>query len=126
MSTLKKDRYENPLCTRYASERMQQIFSPDYKFTTWHRLWLSLAENERALGLPVTAEQVAELRQNLDVIDYEAAARYEKELRHDVMAHIRAWGEHCPRASARRAALWTTTATSSPTGTPWSRCAGCS
>ena len=98
MSTLKKDRYENPLCTRYASERMQQIFSPDYKFTTWHRLWLSLAENERALGLPVTAEQVAELRQNLDVIDYEAAARYEKELRHDVMAHIRAWGDHCPKA----------------------------
>ena len=77
---------------------MQQIFSPDYKFTTWHRLWLSLAENERALGLPVTAEQVAELRQNLDVIDYEAAARYEKELRHDVMAHIRAWGDHCPKA----------------------------
>ena len=110
---------------------MQQIFSPDYKFTTWHRLWLSLAENERALGLPVTAEQVAELRQNLDVIDYEAAARYEKELRHDVMAHIRAWGDHCPMptassTSARRAALWTTTATSSPTGTPWSRCAGCS
>ncbi len=98
MSTLKKDRYENPLCTRYASEQMQQIFSPDYKFTTWHRLWLSLAENERALGLPVTAEQVAELRQNLDVIDYEAAARYEKELRHDVMAHIRAWGDHCPKS----------------------------
>ena len=95
---MKKDRYENPLCSRYASERMQQIFSPDYKFTTWHRLWLSLAENERALGLPVTAEQVAELRENLAVIDYEAAARYEKELRHDVMAHIRAWGEHCPRA----------------------------
>ena len=95
---MKKDRYENPLCSRYASERMQQIFSPDYKFTTWHRLWLSLAENERALGLPVTAEQVAELRENLAVIDYEAAERYEKELRHDVMAHIRAWGEHCPRA----------------------------
>ena len=49
---MKKDRYENPLCSRYASERMQQIFSPDYKFTTWHRLWLSLAENERALGKP--------------------------------------------------------------------------
>jgi hypothetical protein len=70
VSPVKKDRYENPLCSRYASERMQQIFSPDYKFTTWHRLWLSLAENERALGLPVTAEQVAELRENLAVIDY--------------------------------------------------------
>ena len=92
------DRYENPLCTRYASERMQRIFSPDYKFLTWHRLWLSLAEHERELGLPVTAEQVEELREKLGVIDYEAAERWERELRHDVMAHIRAWGEHCPKA----------------------------
>lgn len=95
---MEHDRYENPLCTRYASERMQQIFSPDYKFTTWQRLWLSLAENEMKLGLPVTQEQVDELRQHLGVIDYAAAARYERELRHDVMAHIRAWGEHCPKA----------------------------
>ncbi len=95
---MEHDRYENPLCTRYASERMQQIFSPDYKFTTWQRLWLSLAENEMKLGLPVTQEQVDELRQQLGVIDYAAAARYERELRHDVMAHIRAWGEHCPKA----------------------------
>ena len=95
---MEHDRYENPLCTRYASERMQQIFSPDYKFTTWQRLWLSLAENEMKLGLPVTQEQVDELRQQLGVIDYAAAARYARELRHDVMAHIRAWGEHCPKA----------------------------
>ena len=95
---MEHDRYENPLCTRYASERMQQILSPDYKFTTWQRLWLSLAENEMKLGLPVTQEQVDELRQQLGVIDYAAAARYERELRHDVMAHIRAWGEHCPKA----------------------------
>lgn len=95
---MEHNRYENPLCTRYASERMQQIFSPDYKFTTWQRLWLSLAENEMKLGLPVTQEQVDELRQQLGVIDYAAAARYERELRHDVMAHIRAWGEHCPKA----------------------------
>ena len=95
---MEHDRYENPLCTRYASVRMQQIFSPDYKFLTWHRLWLSLAENERSLGLPVTGEQTAELREQLEVIDYEAAGRYERELRHDVMAHIRAWGEHCPKA----------------------------
>ena len=93
-----KDSYESPLCSRYASARMQHIFSPDYKFLTWHRLWLSLAENEHALGLNVTAEQVEELRENLEVIDYEAAARYERELRHDVMAHIRAWGNHCPKA----------------------------
>ena len=62
---MEHDRYENPLCTRYASERMQQILSPDYKFTTWQRLWLSLAENEMKLGLPVTQEQVDELRQQL-------------------------------------------------------------
>ena len=93
-----KSSYESPLCSRYASERMQYIFSPDYKFLTWHRLWLALAENEMKLGLGVTAEQVAELRENLEVIDYEAAEKYERELRHDVMAHIRAWGDHCPKA----------------------------
>ena len=95
---MKKDRDESPLCSRYASERMQYIFSPDYKFLTWHRLWLALAENEHALGLAVTAEQVEELRANLEIIDYDAAAKYERELRHDVMAHIRAWGDHCPTA----------------------------
>ncbi|HIT30990.1 MAG TPA: adenylosuccinate lyase [Candidatus Scatomorpha stercoravium] len=90
--------YESPLCSRYASERMQYIFSPDFKFLTWHRLWLALAENEMKLGLVVTPEQAAELRENLEIIDYEAAERYERELRHDVMAHIRAWGDHCPKA----------------------------
>ena len=93
-----KQIYESPLSSRYASERMQYIFSPDFKFLTWHRLWLALAENEMKLGLGVTAEQVEELRENLEVIDYEAAGRYERELRHDVMAHIRAWGDHCPKA----------------------------
>ena len=90
--------YESPLCSRYASERMQYIFSPDFKFLTWHRLWLALAESEMKLGLVVTPEQAAELRENLEIIDYEAAERYERELRHDVMAHIRAWGDHCPKA----------------------------
>ena len=93
-----KQIYESPLSSRYASERMQYIFSPDFKFLTWHRLWLALAENEMKLGLGVTAEQVEELRENLEVIDYEAAGRYERELRHDVMAHIRAWGDRCPKA----------------------------
>ena len=93
-----KQIYESPLSSRYASERMQYIFSPDFKFLTWHRLWLTLAENEMKLGLGVTAEQVAELRENLELIDYEAAGRYERELRHDVMAHIRAWGDRCPKA----------------------------
>ena len=93
-----KQIYESPLSSRYASERMQYIFSPDFKFLTWHRLWLALAENEMKLGLGVTAEQVEELRENLELIDYEAAGRYERELRHDVMAHIRAWGDRCPKA----------------------------
>ena len=93
-----KQIYESPLSSRYASERMQYIFSPDFKFLTWHRLWLALAENEMKLGLGVTAEQVEELRKNLELIDYGAAGRYERELRHDVMAHIRAWGDHCPKA----------------------------
>lgn len=77
---------------------MQYIFSPDNKFLTWHRLWLSLAENEMALGLPITPQQVAELRANVGRIDYAAAERYERETRHDVMAHIRAWGDACPKA----------------------------
>ncbi len=92
--------YENPLCSRYASARMQEIFSPDSKFMAWHRLWLSLAENEMALGVPITPEQVAELRENLGVINYDSAAAYEKELRHDVMAHIKSWGDVCPKARA--------------------------
>lgn len=96
--TTAKDKYESPLCARYASERMQYIFSPDNKFLTWHRLWLSLAENEMALGLPITPQQVAELRANVGRIDYAAAERYERETRHDVMAHIRAWGDACPKA----------------------------
>ena len=93
-----KPTYENPLCTRYASRQMQQIFSPDHKFTTWRRLWIALAESERALGLPITQEQIDEMRAHVDEIDYEAAAAYEKRLRHDVMAHIHAFGDQCPKA----------------------------
>ena len=95
---MNKPVYESPLCSRYASGRMQYIFSPDFKFLTWHRLWLVLAENEMKLGLGVTAEQVGELRENLEVIDYEAAERYERELRHDVMAHIGTRDLVCPKA----------------------------
>ena len=65
-----KPTYENPLCTRYASRQMQQIFSPDSKFTTWRRLWIALAESERELGLPITQEQIDEMRAHLDEIDY--------------------------------------------------------
>ena len=90
--------YETPLASRYASAEMLYLFSPDKKFTTWHRLWVALARGEMELGLPVTQEQVDELEAHADEVDYVAAARWEKELRHDVMAHIHAYGEQCPKA----------------------------
>ena len=92
------DRYESPLASRYASREMLYLFSQDKKFTTWHRLWVALARGEMELGLPVTAEQVAELEEHADQVDYEAARRWESKLRHDVMAHIHAYGEQCPKA----------------------------
>lgn len=90
--------YETPLASRYASPEMLHLFSPDKKFSTWRRLWVALARGEMELGLPVTAEQVAELEAHVDDIDLAAAARWEKELRHDVMAHIHAYGDQCPGA----------------------------
>ncbi len=93
-----KDVYENPLCARYASREMQHIFSPDFKFSTWRRLWVALAESEQELGLPITDEQLDEMRAHIHDIDYEKAADYEKRLRHDVMAHIRTYGDACPKA----------------------------
>ncbi|MCD8381679.1 MAG: adenylosuccinate lyase [Clostridiales bacterium] len=92
------DRYESPLSSRYASDEMQYIFSPIKKFTTWRRLWIALARGEMELGLPITQEQIDEMEANVMNVDFEAAARYEKELRHDVMAHIHAWGDQCPKA----------------------------
>jgi len=93
-----KDIYENPLCGRYASLKMQKIFSQDNKFSTWRKLWVSLAENERKLGISITQEQIDELKAHVDDIDYSKADGYERELRHDVMAHIRAYGDVCPTA----------------------------
>lgn len=92
------DTYENPLCTRYASREMQQLFSDDRKFGTWRRLWVALAEAERELGLPISEEQIEEMRAHLDDIDYQKAHAYEAELRHDVMAHIRTYADACPKA----------------------------
>ncbi len=92
------DRYETPLNSRYASEEMQRIFSPDRKFTTWRRLWVALAESEMEMGLPVTREQVEQLRAHIEDIDYEAARRHEERTRHDVMAHVLAYGDVCPDA----------------------------
>ena len=93
-----KDTYESPLASRYASREMLYIFSPDKKFTTWRRLWIALARAEMELGLPITQDQIDELEREKDNIDYELAARKEKELRHDVMAHIYAYGALCPKA----------------------------
>jgi len=92
------DRYENPLCRRYASEAMQELFSPDRKFKTWRRLWIALAETERELGLPISAEQIDELKAHADTINYRDAERHEARVRHDVMAHVHAYGDQCPAA----------------------------
>ena len=92
------DRYENPLCKRYASAEMQQIFSDDFKFSTWRKLWIALAESQKELGLGISDEQIEEMKANVSNINYEAAVKYETEVRHDVMAHIRAFGDQCPDA----------------------------
>ena len=93
-----KNTYETPLNSRYASREMQYIFSPDRKFTTWRKLWVALAESEMELGLPITQAQVDELKAHIDDIDYDAARRHEERVRHDVMAHVHAYGDVCPNA----------------------------
>ncbi len=91
--------YESPFCTRYASKEMQFLFSADKKFTTWRKLWVALARAEMKLGLPVTQEQVDEMERNIENIDYEAAAKREAFVRHDVMAHVYAYELVCPNAA---------------------------
>jgi adenylosuccinate lyase len=93
-----KNSYESPFCTRYASEEMQYIFSADKKFTTWRKLWVALARAEMKLGLPITQQQVEQLEENIDNIDYKVAEERERLVRHDVMAHVYAYGEVCPDA----------------------------
>ena len=90
--------YVNPLCTRYASREMQEIFSNDTKFRTWRLLWIALAESEMELGLPITQAQIDEMRRHIDDIDYDKAAEYEHKFRHDVMAHVHTYGDACPSA----------------------------
>ena len=97
MST-SRDSYESPLAARYASTEMRFNFSDQKKFTTWRRLWIALAEGEQELGIKISDAQLNELRARVDDIDYEKAGEYEKKLRHDVMAHVHAWGEQCPEA----------------------------
>ena len=92
------DRYVSPLSERYASKEMQYIFSPDMKFRTWRKLWIALAETEKELGLPITDEQIEELKAHADDINYEDAKEREKIVRHDVMSHVYAYGLQCPKA----------------------------
>ena len=92
------DRYVSPLSERYASREMQYIFSPDMKFCTWRKLWIALAETEKELGLSITDEQIEELKAHSEDINYDVAKAREKEVRHDVMSHVYAYGVQCPKA----------------------------
>ena len=93
-----EDRYVSPLSERYASKEMQYIFSPEKKFRTWRKLWIALAETERELGLPITEEQIEELKSHQDDINFEVAKERERLVRHDVMSHVYAYGVQCPKA----------------------------
>ncbi len=90
--------YSNPLLERYCSKELSYVFSPDFKFSTWRKLWVALAECEMELGAPITREQIAEMKEHVSTIDYDLAASFEAKTRHDVMAHILTFGEACPRA----------------------------
>ena len=92
------DRYVSPLSERYASREMQYIFSPDKKFRTWRKLWIALAETEKELGLPITDEQIDQLKEHADDINYDVAKERERLVRHDVMSHVYAYGVQCPKA----------------------------
>ena len=96
---MSKDVYESPLSSRYASPYMLHLFSADMRFQTWRRLWTALARAEHELGLPITAEQVAELEAHITDIDYAVAEQREREVRHDVMAHVYAYGKAAPSAA---------------------------
>ena len=95
---MSRNTYESPLSSRYADQEMKFLFSPDFKFSTWRRLWIALAESEMELGLPVTQEQIDEMKQHVTDINYEVAEAREKVVRHDVMSHVYAFGQQCPKA----------------------------
>ena len=96
----KYDGYVSPFSTRYASKEMQYLFSADFKFRTWRKLWIALARAEQAEGLQITDEQIAELEAHAEDINYDVAEAREREVRHDVMSHVYAYGEQCPKARA--------------------------
>ena len=91
-----KDKYISPLSTRYASPEMQHVFSENFKFRTWRRLWIALAKAEKQMGLDITHEQIEELEAHAEDINYDVAEAREKECRHDVMSHVYAYGLQCP------------------------------
>ena len=91
--------YRSPLQSRYASHEMCELFSPHFKFTTWRKLWLALAKGEKKVGLPIEKEQIEELEAHIDTIDFEKAHAYEKQSRHEVVAHIKAYADDCPKAA---------------------------
>ena len=93
-----RNTYENPLCVRYASETMKYIFSDDNKFSNWRKLWIALAKAEKELGIDITDAQISQMENAVNDIDYEKAAEYERQLRHDVMAHVHTFGDRCPDA----------------------------
>ena len=99
VSSMARDVYESPLSARYADKEMKYLFSPDMKFRTWRKLWIALAETEMELGLPVTQEQIDELKAHAGDINYDVAQAREKEVRHDVMSHVYAYGQQCPKAA---------------------------
>mgnify|MGYP000093316952 CR=1 FL=1 len=115
--------YESPFSSRYASEEMQYVFSQDNKFKTWRKLWIALAKAEKALGINITDEQIAELEANKDNINYEVAREREKLVRHDVMSHVYAYGCQCPNAKGiitwRTSCYVATTPTSSSCARAW-------
>ena len=94
-----RDKYISPLSTRYASDEMQHIFSQNFKFRTWRRLWIALARAEKEMGLNITDEQISELEKYKDDINYDVAVEREKVVRHDVMSHVYAYGQQCPKAA---------------------------
>lgn len=96
---MKKPVYESPLLTRYASKDMLALFSPDYKFSTWRKLWIALAEAEKTLGLPISQSQIDEMKRHVDDINYAVAEKQEAKTRHDVMSHVFAYGKQCPKAA---------------------------
>ena len=95
---MEKNSYESPLSSRYSSKEMQEIFSPHFKYKTWRKLWVALAESEKELGLPITDSQIQEMRSHIDTLDFSTITAYEKEFHHEVMAHIYAFGDQCKEA----------------------------